>query len=188
MCVIIIINVCFYLWNTCNNFCYFFTTCLNWFLQELSVYQHENVVALLDVKVGTGRNTHTGTVNAAFFCSFQPGVVWTWTKSAMQCTDEKGGKRRRTKKEQSTDMYKNWKMMLEVKNAQLQVDVEPSSAYYLYCQYPLTVTLRIKLIQLIWRQQLEPFVLLHPAKREPVGSRWIWNFAQSAVFPLVHLL
>ena len=31
------------------------------------MYQHENVVALLDVKVGTGRNTHTGTVNAASF-------------------------------------------------------------------------------------------------------------------------
>ena len=32
------------------------------------------------------------------FCSFQPGVVRTWTKSAVQCTDGKRGKRRGTKK------------------------------------------------------------------------------------------
>ena len=42
---------------------------------------------------------------------------------------------------------------------------------YIYCWYPITVSLRIKLIQLIRRQQLEPFVLLRPAKSEERTSR-----------------
>ena len=40
------------------------------------MYQHENVVALLDVKVGTGRITHTlAQLTLRLCCSFQPGVV-----------------------------------------------------------------------------------------------------------------
>ena len=39
------------------------------------MYQHENVVALLDVKVGTGRNTYAGAVNAAALLSISVWVV-----------------------------------------------------------------------------------------------------------------
>ena len=169
-------------------------TCLNWFCRScLCISMKMWWLCWTSRLVLVVLHTHTGTVNAAslLFISAWGSVnmdkvchaVRWW--EGVEREEEKRSKKRREHRH-------GQKLKSDVTGEKCTASggcgTLISLLCYIYCWYPITVSLRIKLIQLIRRQQLEPFVLLRPAKREPVGSRWIWNFAQSAVFPLVHLL